>query len=142
VSSELKVDCLYLVTKRRYFSRMLVYQGLRPSCGNSPARLSGMRNSSCPHIDARPSYPFYPEMCIASSVPFYVRSTSESRSTRSGLYQKGMPFEKREPVARHAEFAGIISKSRPDGGIIEGVACRSIDYEVKWEIPLERMRSL
>ncbi len=45
-------------------------------------------------------------------------------------------------MARHAESAGIISKLRPDGGIIDGVACANIDYEVKWEISAERMRRL
>jgi len=43
-------------------------------------------------------------------------------------------------MARHAEFAGIISRLRRDGGIIDSVACRSTDHEVKWEIPVERMR--
>jgi len=60
-------------------------------------------------------------------------STSKSRPTRSKLYAKGVPFEKRKTMARHAEFAGITSKLRPDGGVIDGLVCRSIGYKVKWK---------
>jgi len=42
------------------------------------------------------------------------------------------------PLARHAEFARIISKLRRDGGIIDRVSRRSTDCEVKWEIPVDK----